>query len=257
VPTTPYVPPTTPYVPPTTPYVPPTTPYVPPTTPYVPPTTPYVPPTTTAPVAPVQPAPTWQPPCPATVAPPADAALIGAVPSRVRLACERGREKAHFRALGGWAFAFGDDTPDSGAYAGGDLGYTFDGCIGIDVFYRYASARFDRQVPAGLLEDGGDTHHIGLKVTYEASLDSSSGLYVWFGIGPEYFWTERYTNNDDGFGGMAELGIGYLLSDDVRARLGVSVHGFSSSAGRLNAVNDGSDRFLWTVAPTLGIEIDF
>ena len=161
------------------------------------------------------------------------------------------------RAVGGAAFHFGTDAGDVGAYAGADLGYRLASGWGVAAFYRYELCRFDRTVPTGLLEDEGNWHHIGLKATFEGPLGFGGRLYAWAGLGGAYSLIENYQADGDGFGGFAELGIGYKLAPNMRAVFGVNVHGIYTSAVRLDAANDEDDRLLWTVAPVIGLEIGF
>ncbi len=158
--------------------------------------------------------------------------------------------------LGGASFWFGDDSGDIGPYAGVDFGYTMCGCFGIDVFYRYVGGTFDRIEPSGILEDSGAFHHVGLKFTYQSSFSQGSRWYWWGGLGASWFKAREFRDKDDGIAGYGELGLGFLVTDSIRARLGVSAHAADTVIGRkLPSVDTGS-RLLWTVAPTLGVEFD-
>jgi hypothetical protein len=161
------------------------------------------------------------------------------------------------RGVIGWAFFAGDDPADSCLYWGLDLGRTFCGCWGLSLFYRYNSGRFPREGdPLGITEDGGAFHHIGVKVEYERSI-ANSRFYLWGGIGPEYFWTQDYLHDDDGFGIFAEAGVGYVISQNFRIRAGVNVHGIDTSVGRKFPADDGDSRWLWIIAPVIEGEVNF
>lgn len=172
------------------------------------------------------------------------------------LPCESGRGGWHVRALGGYGFSLGEDPANPCNYFGGDIGYTLCGtkcgCWGIDAFYRTQSPRFERD-PGG--EDGGDFHFVGVKLTYERSIHGR--WYGWAGAGPEHFWTDGYLDDDSGFGVFAEAGIGYMLSCSWRLRAGVEVHGLDTDVGRQSTADDGQSRWLWLVAPVVGLEFDF
>jgi len=178
------------------------------------------------------------------------------------LPCEEGLTSCVlFRAVGGVSFVEGDDPGDSCSYFGADVGRTFCGtecgCWGVDLFYRTHSTRFDRVVATGATgRDAGRFHHLGIKATYERSIRKSR-FYWWAGVGPEYFWTDDYQDNDSGFGVFGEAGLGYIVSRNWRVRAGVNLHGFDTDVGRLNAVNDGSSRWLWAIAPVIEIEGKF
>jgi hypothetical protein len=160
----------------------------------------------------------------------------------------------------GYSFFEGDDPGEACLYWGVDLGRTFCGCWGLDVFYRYNPATFERFLAAGaggMTKDGGVAHHLGVKITYEKALGQSR-FYGWAGLGPEYWWTEDYVDDDSGFGAFGELGIGYVFSQNVRLRAGVNVHWMlDNSAGRFDPANDGRGRDLWVIAPVAELEIDF
>ncbi len=212
---------------------------------------------------PPQPGPTTVPYVPPATQPldptPEAALLLGErrVRRRVRLACERGRGQWHLRAKSGWAWWFGSDSGDSGAVAGADLGYTFDGCVGVDVFYRFAATRNDRTTGGTTIEDAGDFHFLGLKATYESQITSTGPWFFWAGLGGGYQWSARFMNNDTGFGLLGDAGIGYLASRNIRIRFGVQIEALLTSAGRNDPIDDGTKRWLTSVAPTLGVEFDF
>ena len=63
--------------------------------------------------------------------------------------------------------------------------------------------------------------------------------------------------NDDGIAGFGEAGLGYMLSNAMRIRLGLNVHAMDTVTGRLDPANDTSSRLLWLIAPTLGFDLDF
>lgn len=222
----------------------------------------------TAPCAPVAQAPV----CPPPPCPPPPCA-----PPPCGLPCERGESDWHVRALAGVPFQYGTDAGDGCFYWGVDVGTTRCNCVGFDAFYRTMTCDNDpsslgpitsptaqaasRAIPVeydrnGYGKDGGQTQFVGLKVTYQSSFGGSS-FYGYGGIGPEYFWTEKYIDNDSGFGGFAEVGIGWKFASWGSLRAGVDIHGDSTSVTRKDASNSGDSRFLWTVAPNLGLEIDF
>ncbi len=191
-----------------------------------------------------------------TITPATGEAFAGPLRSRLTLACERRRPTWHLRALGGGVFPQGDDKGDAGLVAGLDAGRTFTNCFGADLFYRYVRTSFDRAVVGGLLEDAGLIHAAGLKITFNKSLGTSNRLFFWAGLGAGYFKTSGLQHNDRGVAGYGELGLGYLLSDRLRLRLGGNVMAMDTDAGRFLATDDHSKRLLWLVAPTLGIELD-
>ena len=47
---------------------------------------------------------------------------------------------------------------------------------------------------------------------------------------------------DEGLAGYGEFGVGYMLSNSIRARLGVNVHAMNSTTGRLNPSSIDSNR---------------
>ena len=106
------------------------------------------------------------------------------------------------------------------------------------------------------LQDAGDIHFIGAKLTYEQSFSRDSPLYIWAGIGPGWFKTRRFAQDDDGFGMLGEVGLGYVINDTFRLRLGTNIMALNTRAGRMLPANDGSRRWVTTVAVVAGIEID-
>jgi hypothetical protein len=204
---------------------------------------------------PTAPPPATQPLDPAP-APPYDPSLIGPLTLRRGLPCERGRAGWHVRGLGGYGFSFGTDEADAGAFGGVDIGHTFGGCVGVDVFYRYTNPRFDRTTPAGLLRDGGDIHFVGAKVTYEATFQRGTDFFWWVGVGPGWFKTRRLEADDEGIGILAEAGLGVVLDSSARLRFGANAQMINTTAGRMSAALDGSARWLTTLAPVLQLEID-
>ena len=105
--------------------------------------------------------------------------------------------------------------------------------------------------------DGGVIHHVGVKLTYEKAFGQSK-FYGWGGIGPEFWWTQDYMDDDSGFGAFGELGIGYVINRTFRIRAGVNVHWMPDiAAGRFNPADDGEGRSLWLVAPVIEAQIDF
>jgi hypothetical protein len=187
--------------------------------------------------------------------PPAPAAAPARIWSGCRLPCADGLSQWHVRGAIGYAFYEGDDPADSCIYWGADVGRTFCGCWGLDLFYRYHSGQFDRQ-GSTITKDGGSWNHVGIKATYEKSFGQSR-FYWWVGAGPEYFWTSDYIQDDNGFGVFGEAGVGYLISQNLRVRAGINVHGMDTDTGRLNPANDGQSRWLWVLAPVLELEFDF
>ncbi|MFV1958463.1 MAG: hypothetical protein ACC662_03515, partial [Planctomycetota bacterium] len=162
----------------------------------------------------------------------------------------------HARILGGRAFYSGIDKPEDCGYLGADFGRTFCGGWGLDAFYRRNSGQAPRLGDFRLNKDGGYMNHVGAKLTWQRSFGRSR-FYGWLGAGPEYFWTEEYLANDTGWGFLAEVGIGYVLSKNWRILLGLEFHGDKTSAGRLEAKDDGTSRWLWTWVPILGVEFDW
>lgn len=189
---------------------------------------------------------------PCAPCPPAPAPI-----SSCNLPCTEGTSMWHVRGLGGFVAFEGDDPADNCGYWGLDFGRTFCGCWGLDVFYRWNSGQFDRATQFGTAEDGGDWHHIGVKLTYERQFATNSRLFWWVGLGPEYFTTDGYDDDDSGFGVYAEAGIGYFVNRNFRIRAGVGIHGVDTDVGRENPADDGEKRWLWILGPHLGVEVDF
>ncbi|MDJ0972941.1 MAG: hypothetical protein QNJ98_00600 [Planctomycetota bacterium] len=188
-------------------------------------------------------------PCPPAAAP--------APISSCNLPCTEGTSMWHIRGLGGFVVYEGDDPGDNCGYWGVDFGRTFCGCWGLDVFYRWNSGTFDRATALGPAEDGGDWHHFGVKITYEGQFATNSRLFWWVGLGPEYFTTDGYDDDDSGFGVYAEAGIGYFVNRNFRIRAGVGIHGVDTDVGRENPADDGEKRWLWIIGPHIGVEVNF
>ncbi|MDJ0973201.1 MAG: hypothetical protein QNJ98_01910 [Planctomycetota bacterium] len=182
------------------------------------------------------------------------------------LPCEQGISTWDVRAVVGYAFQEGDDPGSECGYFGIDVGRDFCSCPcwGIDGFLRYHECEFDRVVggavggPAATVgEDGGQIWHLGVKVTWENSLRNSR-WYYWVGFGPEYWWTQDYQDDDSGFGVYGEIGIGYVVNQNVRIRGGVNLHWLiDAEMGRENATDDGSGRDLFVIAPSVSVEFNF
>jgi hypothetical protein len=229
----------------------------------------YSQPAATGPCAPPPCAPPPPPPCePPPCAPPP--------PPPCGLPCETGVSNWHVRGVIGFPFQFGTDAGTGCNYWGVDVGTTRCNCWGIDAFFRTASCsddlnqggigptpsptarveavKFDRD---GAGEDGGQFNWVGLKATYEHSISPANRIYGWVGAGPEYFWTNDYLHDDDGFGAFVDAGLGWRFASWGALRLGVDLHADYTSVGRQSPSNDGSERWLFTLAPTLGLEIDF
>ena len=222
------------------------------------------------PAAPCEPAPPCATPPPCAAPPP-----CAPTPPPCGLPCERGQSDWHVRVLGGVPFMVGTDAGEGCYYLGADIGTTRCNCIGFDAFYRMMNCDDERVSPAGprtsptgrraiparfdrdeFGKDGGLIQFVGLKATYEKSFGGSN-LYGWVGAGPEYFWTNKYIDNDSGFGGFAEAGVGWRLGSWGAVRLGVDIHGDNTSVTRKAVAHSGDSRFLWTIAPTIGMEFDF
>ena len=170
------------------------------------------------------------------------------------LPCERCEGGWHARALGGASFWFGTDAGDNCGYVGADIGRNLCGsCWSIDGFWRGHTAQFDRDSSS---HDGGTWNHVGVKASYERSLGGGR-WFAYGGVGPEYFWTDGYLHDDSGFGAFGEAGIGYRISRHWRVRAGVDVHAMYTDAARRSPADDGNSRWLWTVAPVIGVEFDF
>ena len=178
------------------------------------------------------------------------------------LPCTQGISEWHVRALGGVALFAGDDTPEECSFFGMDIGRTFCGCWGLDFYYRYNSGRFDREGffdanGAAIARDGGHMHHVGLKLTYESSFGRNAPVYWYTGIGGGYFWTEDYIDDDEGAEVFFQAGIGYMITRNIRIRGGVDIIGMDTSVGRRLPANSGQSRFLWVIAPNIGLEFTF
>jgi len=191
-----------------------------------------------------------------TTQPAVPAARSAAAAPCFTLSCERKENGWHVRGLAGAAFFAGLESGTTGLYAGADIGYTMCNCLGIDVFYRFAASTFDRNLPNGLLEDSGDWHTVGLKATFDKTFNATSRWYWSAGLGAGYFKSRRYQEDDSGLAGYAEFGVGYMLSNSIRARLGLDVHAMKTTTGRLNPASADGSRMLWILAPVLGVEID-
>jgi hypothetical protein len=186
---------------------------------------------------------------------PAPAALAN-IRSSISLPCERRRGTWQIRPVGGWAFTSGSDAGESDLYAGVDIGYTFSGCFGLDLYYRYSAQTFDIDVPGGVLEDSGGFHHLGLKATYQGAFSRSSRFTWWTGLGLGWYEATDYSTSDSDFEGYLEAGIGYLLTSRMRLRIGANMHALETRVGRKSAGSSGSSRLLWVIAPTIALEID-
>ncbi|MGE0193092.1 MAG: hypothetical protein AB7T63_13745 [Planctomycetota bacterium] len=174
------------------------------------------------------------------------------------LPCMSGVSQWHIRGVLGRVFYEGDDPGGDCDYWGVDIGRTFCGCWGLDAYYRWNSGKFDRNDPGSTISmDGGNWHHLGLKLTMERPFGRNSRFYWWAGLGAGYYTTEDYIDDDDGFEGYAEAGIGYLLSRNLRVRAGLNVHGMDTTVTRRDPANDGQSRWLWQIAPVIEVELDF
>lgn len=178
------------------------------------------------------------------------------------LPCMQGISEWHVRAILGRALFAGDDPANDCTFAGVDIGRTFCGCWGLDLYYRYNSGTFDRvgfTNAAGdiINRDGGHFHHVGLKVTMERGFNRNSRWFWWAGLGAGYFWTEDYVDDDEGAEVLGEAGIGYVISRNLKLRAGVNVIGMDTSVGRKNIADLGKDRFLWVIAPLVELEFTF
>ena len=197
---------------------------------------------------------------PAPAGLPAGAQGYQTVPPRTYtcgLPCADGISQWHIRGVVGIATFAGTDAAENCTYYGVDIGRTFCGCWGWDIYYRYNSGRFDRDPgPGQEFKDGGEFHHVGTKLTYESAFGSSR-FYGWGGIGAGYFWTDKYIANDDGPEAFGELGVGYNLSRNWRLRAGVNVHAMDTKVTRKFPADDGKSRLLWIIAPVLEIEASF
>ena len=177
------------------------------------------------------------------------------------LPCESGISMWQFGVVAGGCFYFGEDAGEPCSYAGINFGRTFCGCWGLDLFYRWHSGRFERDLPNGQTFDDGTEwpdgwHHIGIKFNYGRSI-SGSRFYWFVGAGPEYWWTEGYIDDDSGFGIYAEAGIGYRISQNFSVQAAVMAHGMDTEVTRKNPLDDGDSRWMWVVAPTVGVHVHF
>lgn len=155
----------------------------------------------------------------------------------------------------GRSFHFGDDAADPCWYWGFDSGRSFCGNWGMDLFYRYHSGQYERDEQGAPDMDGGATHHVGFKLTYDVPL--SGDFYLWNAVGPEYWWTEDYLDNDSGVGLYAETGLGWVINRNLRLRAGVNMHGMDTDVTRKDPADDGQSRWLWVIAPVLQAEYAF
>ena len=170
------------------------------------------------------------------------------------LPCEQGLGGWHVRGVGGFSFWTGTDAGDNCGYLGADVGRTIGcSCWSVDAFWRGHTAQFDRGSSG---KDGGTWNHVGLEARIERSLGGGR-WFAYAGAGPEYFWTSDYLKDDSGFGVFGEAGLGYVLNRNWSVLAGVEVHGMDTDAGRKFASDDGDKRWLWVVAPTVGVEFDF
>jgi len=156
------------------------------------------------------------------------------------LPCCDGISQWHVRGVLGRAYFEGSDKAKDCTYYGLDIGRTFCGCWGWDLYYRYNSGRFTREpTPGATFQDGGEWHHIGTKITLERPI-AGSRVYWWTGVGGGYFKTDKYIANDDGPEVFGEAGIAYVLSRNWRVRAGVNVHGMDTKVTRRLPANDGT-----------------
>ena len=173
------------------------------------------------------------------------------------LPCAQGISMWHIRPVFGWATFHGDDDAESCIYYGVDIGRTFCGCWGLDLYYRYNSGRFTREPSPGLtFKDGGGWHHVGVKFTYDWAFGGGP-FSAFAGIGGGYYWTEEYIANDDGPEVFLEGGVAWHLNRNWALRGGVNVHGMDTKVTRRLPVNDGKSRWLWIVAPVIELEARF
>jgi len=171
--------------------------------------------------------------------------------------CNDGISQWHGRAVVGRAFSSGTDHFIECSYYGADVGRTFCGCWGLDLYWRYNTGRFHRDTALGTIKDGGEWHHFGGKVGFARSLGRDSKLYAWAGLGAGYFTTNKYIQDDSGFEVFGEGGIGYNISQNWRVRAGVNVHGMDTDVTRRLPADDGSSRWLWIIAPVIELEGSF
>jgi len=171
------------------------------------------------------------------------------------LPCADGLSMWHARGVVGIATCAGDDPFEPCTYYGVDIGRTFCGCWGLDLYWRYNSGLFNREPgPAGqAFEDGGEWYHVGAKVTYATAIGGGP-FYVWGGAGGGYYWTEKYIANADGPEVFLEAGVGFNLNRNWAIRAGVNVHAMDTDVTRKFPRDDGGSRLLWIVAPVIEIE---
>jgi hypothetical protein len=164
----------------------------------------------------------------------------------------------HARVAGGVLFGvLGTDYPNFGYCAGLDVGHTFPSGFGVDAFYRVQFLSFERSNDPTLTRDGGHFQHLGMKLTYETDHDSGARVGVYGGIGPTYTWSDNFQSISTGIGGFGEAGVSWRVFDRVHLRFGVEAHAFQTDVGRYDIGNDGHDRWVYTVAPVIGVEFDF
>lgn len=191
---------------------------------------------------------------------PAGARSVWMAPERTYtcgLPCRDGISQWHLRGVVGLVDCTGSDSSDPCSYWGADIGRTFCGCWSWDVFYRYTSGRFLREVaPGTTYRDGGEWHFFGTKVAIERQI-ARSQIYWWAGVGLSYYTTREYLNNDSGISPYGEAGLGWNLGRQWRLRAGVNVHGADTDVTRTQPANDGRSRWLWLVAPVVEAEFSF
>lgn len=201
-------------------------------------------------------------PCAPPAAPVASATRnVWTVPERsysgCGLPCAQGISTWHVRPVVGYATFHGDDEGDPCTYWGLDVGRTFCGCWGLDLYYRYNSGQFIREPTPGVtFKDGGEWHHVGVKFTYDVPF--GSGPFSGFaGIGAGYYWTDKYIANDDGPEIFLEAGVAWHLNRTWAVRGGVNIHGMDTKVTRRSPADDGKSRWLWIVAPVIELEARF
>ena len=179
------------------------------------------------------------------------------------LPCERGCASWHVRGVVGVAFPLGDDIEgEARLYFGADVGWTSACCWGVDVFYRRHCGQLDREFPVAgaptlIGNDGGHFQHVGVKLTYESSINNSPKWSWYVGAGPQFFWADDYLVEDDGIGAFAELGVAYSVNRSLRIRAGVEVLAQDTNVGHTTPALDGESRLVWFVAPVVQAQFDF